>query len=229
MRVPGGGTDHRNQLQARGLSWRAYMENMASPCLHPALDTPDQTQTAKPGNQYAARHNPFIYFHSIIDTPAGAANDVALTELPADLAHYATTPNYVFITPNLCHDGHDSPCVDGEPGGLVSADGFLRKWVPQILASPAYQRDGLLLILFDEADFSGSNADASACCNELPGPNSPLPGIIGPGGGRVGAVVLSKYVRPATVVTTPYNHYSICGPSRIFSLCLTLATPISPA
>jgi hypothetical protein len=200
-----------NQLAAHHLSWRAYMEDMSEPCLHPALNTVDPTQTAKPGNQYAARHNPFVYFHSIIDGPACAANDVPLTQLPVDLKHYATTPNYVFITPNLCHDGHDSPCVDGEPGGLVSADAFLQQWVPQILNSPAFKQDGLLLILFDEAEFSGTSEDASACCNELPGPNSPLPGIAGPGGGRVGAVVLSKFVRAGTVVTTPYNHYSLLG------------------
>jgi hypothetical protein len=185
------------------------MEDMPAPCTHPALNTQDQTQTAKPGDQYAARHNPFVYFHSIIDGAACSANDVPLAQLPIDLKRYATTPNFVFITPNLCHDGHDSPCVDGEPGGLVSADAFLQKWVPQILNSPAYQRDGLLLILFDEAEFSGSNADASACCNEIPGPNSPLPGIAGPGGGLVGAVVLSRYVRPGTITTTPYNHYSM--------------------
>jgi hypothetical protein len=198
-----------DQLTARQLTWRGYMEDMPAPCTHPALNTQDQTQTAKPGDQYAARHNPFVYFHSIVDGPTCAENDVPLTQLPIDLAYYAATPNYVFITPNLCHDGHDSPCVNGEAGGLVSADAFLRQWVPQILASPAYQRDGLLLILFDEAEFSGSNPDSSACCNEIPGPNSPLPGITGPGGGRVGAVILSKFVRPGTLVTTPYNHYSL--------------------
>lgn len=198
-----------DQLEAHQFTWRGYMEDMPAPCTHPALNTQDQTQTAKPGDQYAARHNPFVYFHSIVDGPACSANDVPLTQLPIDLKQYATTPNYVFITPNLCHDGHDSPCVDGEPGGLVSADAFLKKWVPQILNSPAYQRDGLLLILFDEAEFSASNADASACCNEIPGPNSPLPGIAGPGGGLVGAVVLSRYVRPGTITTTPYNHYSM--------------------
>lgn len=96
-----------NQLQAHGLTWRGYMEDMTSPCLHPTLNTQDQFQTAKPGNQYAARHNPFLYFHAIVDTPACAANDVPLTQLPTDLTHYSTTPNYVFITPNLCHDGHD--------------------------------------------------------------------------------------------------------------------------
>jgi hypothetical protein len=198
-----------DQLAANQLTWRGYMEDMSQPCLHPALNTQDQTQTAKVGDQYAARHNPFVYFHSIIDTPSCVANDVPLTQFAADLQQQATTPNYVFITPNLCHDGHDSPCVDGEPGGLVSADAFLRQWVPQILSSPAYQHDGLLLILFDESEFGASNADTTACCNELPGPNSPVPGITGPGGGRVGALVLSKFVRPGTVVTTPYNHYSI--------------------
>ena len=40
------------------------------------------------------------------------------------------------ITPNLCHDGHDAPCVDGEPGGLASADEWLKKWVPAITESP---------------------------------------------------------------------------------------------
>src|SRR5215813_9658713 len=156
-----------DQLAARQLTWRGYMEDMPAPCAHPALNTQDRTQTAQPGDQYAARHNPFVYFHSIIDGPA-CANVVPLTQLFGDLQRYETTPNYVFITPNLCHDGHDSPCVDGEPGGLVSIDGFLQQWVPQILKSPAYKRDGLLLILFDEAEFSGQNADASACCNELP-------------------------------------------------------------
>ena len=198
-----------DQLTAHQLTWRAYMEDMPAPCAHPGLNTQDQTQKAQPGNQYASRHNPFVYFHSIIDGLSCATNDVPLTQLPVDLTQAVTTPNYVFITPNLCHDGHDSPCVDSEPGGLVSADAFLQQWVPQILASPAYQQDGLLMILFDEAEFSVPNADTTACCNELPGPNSPLPGITGPGGGRVGAVVLSKFVRPGTLVTTPYNHYSV--------------------
>ncbi len=35
------------------------------------------------------------------------------------------------------------------------------------------------------------------------------PGSSGPGGGRVGAVVLSRFVRPGTVSAVPYNHYSL--------------------
>jgi hypothetical protein len=35
-----------------------------------------------------------------------------------------------------------------------------------------------------------------------------LPGVIGPGGGRVGAVLLSPFIQPGTVSAVPYNHYS---------------------
>ena len=53
-------------------------------------------------------------------------NDVDFSHLATDLASVATTPNLSFITPNVCHDGHDSPCVDGEPGGLWPALGWLQ-------------------------------------------------------------------------------------------------------
>jgi hypothetical protein len=158
------------------------------------------------GDEYAARHNPFVYFHSVIDSPACAQRDVPLDALTGDLAHESTTPNLTYVTPSLCDDGHDSPCVDGRPGGLASADAFLRAWVPPILASPAYRHDGLLVITFDEAD---GVTDSAACCGEGAGPNTPLPGITGPGGGRVGALVLSPYVDPNSWNDTGYNHYGL--------------------
>ena len=155
-----------NQLAEAGKSWRAYMEDMGNDpqresvtCGHAALGARDPTQHAEApsasvplGDQYAARHNPFVYFHAIIDSPTCAANVVNLERLRHDLKSAKRTPNFVFISPNLCNDGHDAPCRNGEPGGLRSADAFLRKWVPIIVASPAYRRDGLLLITFDEGD-----------------------------------------------------------------------------
>jgi phosphatidylinositol-3-phosphatase len=200
-----------DQLEGRGLTWKGYMEDMGNDpkresgtCGHPALNTQDKTQAAEVGDQYASRHDPFVYFHSIID--GGACNNVVnLSRLPGDLQSTATTPNLVYITPNLCDDGHDSPCVDGRPGGLVSANAWLQTWVPQILASPAYKNDGMLVVSFDEAGVS----DTSACCGEGPGPNAALPGLTGPGGGRTGAVVLSRWVRPGSSNNTGYNHYSL--------------------
>jgi phospholipase C len=196
-----------DQLQSAGRTWKGYMEDMGTPCRHPALNSRDDTQQARPGDQYAARHNPFVYFHSIIDSPGCAANDVPLDRLDADLASASTTPNYAFITPNLCHDGHDTPCVDGQPGGLASADEFLKTWVPKLMSSPAWAEGSLLVVTFDEAE----NADATACCGELPGYNTPNPGgpTPGPGGGRTGAVLISQYIRPGTTNATPYNHYSL--------------------
>ena len=127
---------------------------------------------------------------------------VNLEALKTDLTRLDTTPNFAYIVPNLCHDGHDAPCRSGEPGGLVSADEFLREWVPRILASPAFKQDGLLVITFDEG------TDGAACCGEQPLPGGPLPGQWGPGGGRIGAVLLSPMIAPGTVSNVEYNHYA---------------------
>jgi hypothetical protein len=195
-----------DQLEAKGLSWRGYMEDMKTTCRHPVIGARDDTQSAAVGDQYAARHNPFVYFHSIIDRPTCAQNDVPLDRLQGDLAKASSTPNYVFITPNLCNDAHDDPCVDGAPGGLVSADQFLRSYVPLITGSPAYRKDGLLVVTFDE-----SESGAEDCCNEPTGPNTPNNGgpDAGNGGGRTGSVLLSRYVRPGVANDTPYNHYAL--------------------
>jgi hypothetical protein len=204
-----------DQLLTRHFTWKGYMEDIGnSPtepttCRHPAIDTQDDTQQAKAGDEYAARHNPFVYFHSIIDSPVCAKNVVGLDQLARDLRATSTTPNVSYITPNLCDDGHDAPCVDGRPGGLVSADAWLAVWIPKILASPAFRHDGMLVVTFDEAELESSSADATSCCGEGPGPNSPLPGIIGMGGGRVGAVVVSRWTRPGRVNATAYNHYGL--------------------
>jgi phosphatidylinositol-3-phosphatase len=210
---PAGVKTIADQLTAKGLTWGGYMQDMgADPtretatCGHPAVGSPDKTQAATAKDQYATRHDPFVYFHSIIDTPACAANVVNLDRLDGDLASASTTPNYTFITPDLCNDGHDASCADGGPGGLPAADAFLQTWVPKITASPAYQRGGLLMIVFDEG-----SGDSTACCNEQSGPNTPAAGgqSGGPGGGRTGAVFLSPFITPGSTTTTAYNHYSL--------------------
>jgi phosphatidylinositol-3-phosphatase len=211
---PSGVSTIADQMTAAGLTWRDYNEDMgadptreASECGHPGINSVDNTQKATADDEYATRHDPFVYFHSIIDDTALCDSHVVnLSLLPHDLSSAADTPNYVFITPDLCDDGHDSPCANGQPGGLAQADAFLRQWVPQITSSPAFtQQHGLLIITFDEA----ATSDTSSCCGEIPGPDSPEPGINGPGGGDVGAVLLSPCIAPGTVSTVPYNHYTM--------------------
>ena len=232
-----------DQVTEVGKTWRAYMGDMgndpsreSATCGHPTLGTVDMTQSAeKPsaalpnGDQYATRHNPFVYFHSIIDSSACQAGVVNLNQLPADLKSEESTPNFVFVTPNLCDDGHDAPCVTGAPGGLVSADAFLRKWIPMIQASDAYRHDGLIIVTFDEGGFTLSANPAGGfviafqgqtCCSEQPGPNLgsyPQSSTFGPytlsfgsyGGDRTGAVLLSPLLKAGTVSNVPFNHYSM--------------------
>ncbi len=202
-----------NQLSDSHHTWGAYMEDMGNPCEHPQLGYPDGTEVARVNDQYATKHNPFVYFHSIIDDRKLCANDKSLASLESDLKTLATTPNLVFVTPNLCNDAHDAHCVGapaGEVDGLAAADRFLQKWVPLIMKSPAYQRDGMLVITFDESQMRQNvKADFDKCCGEQPGPNVTLPGLNGPGGGLIGAVIVSPYVSPGSHSSQEYNHYSL--------------------
>ena len=231
-------------------AWRAYDQDMGNTpardggapdptggtdCGHPAIGATDTAEVATPSDQYTTRHNPFVWFHSIIDNTAECdANVVPLGTLgpngtPSPAGHLAsdlksekTTPRFGFITPNLCDDGHDGTCAGpnstgGHAGGLTGADEFLRAWMPLILSSPAYKHgDMLVVITFDESDVGGAGA-ANACCNEQPGPNTHAPGDAGdssdgeaPGGGQIGALLLNpKYVVAGSTDTTgSYNHYS---------------------
>ena len=212
-----------NQLSAAGRSWAAYLQDMGNApardttvatargpaCGHPATWAIDHTQKAAQGDQYAARHDGFTFFRSVTGNQAYCdAHILSFRPLPGDLTRASTTPAFSWISPNLCDDGHDAPCVTGAPGGLAQADAFLSQWVPTIMAAPAYRDGGLILITFDEG------SDSAACCGEASGfspdhPNVPLPGKNGPGGGRIGTVVLSPLIRPGTVSTVNYNHYSL--------------------
>lgn len=192
------------QLSDAGKTWKGYMEDMGTPCRHPEPGARDNAQNAKIDDQYATRHNPFVYFTSITSSPDCQNNVVDYTNLATDLHSAATTPNLAYISPNLCHDGHDSPCVDGAPGGLESADAWLKEEIPAILNSPAYRQDGALVITFDEADGNQT------------GPSG-LPG--GTAGGLIGALVLSPFTTPGTSTGTMYNHYSLLATIEdIFSL-----------
>lgn len=220
-----------NQMSAKGLTWKAYAEDMGNDpkrdgttetklgpaCGHPKLGGVDYTDNTEPANDsYATRHNGFMYFKSVIGNQAYCdAHVQTIDRLVPDLASTATTPNLSFVTPNTCNDAHDIPkCQNGEKGGLSKADAWLEKWIPRITGSPAYAEGGMVVITFDE---SGDDDDATSCCGEVESsglddpshPNVNQPGLYGAGGGKIGAVVLSPFVRPGTHSAAPYNHYSL--------------------
>lgn len=195
-----------DQLSASRRSWRAYVEDLdkappgptgAPPrttCRHPESNGPDDTLRARVGDGYATRHNPFVYFHSLLDLGDCDANDGSLAELEDDLRSASDTPSLSFVAPNLCNDGTESPCVDGSPGGLAAADAFLATWVPKILASPAYRADGLLVVAF--AGDVTPPADPAAA----PPADAPV---------RNGALLVSRYATAGAAAVTEYDPYSV--------------------
>jgi hypothetical protein len=130
-------------IEASGRTWRAYEEDMPSPCFVGSTLS------------YAQKHDPFIYFDPIrTDSQRCKAGIVPLTQLDSDLAS-GKLPNYVFVMPNMCNSGHDCD--------LGTVDGWLGKWVAAVLSSPAYDDHTLIVLTWDEGQgFHG-------CCG-LPNP-----------------------------------------------------------
>lgn len=195
-----------DQLSASRRNWKAYVEDLdrgpapapgvapKATCRHPASNAADDTLRARAGDGYATRHNPFVYYHSLLDLGDCDANDGSLAGLEDDLKSAKDTPNLAYIAPNLCNDGTESPCVDGTPGGLAAADAFLATWVPKILASPAYRADGLLIVAF--AGDVTPPADQAA----PPAADAPV---------RNGALLVSKYAQAGGTAGTAYDPYAV--------------------
>jgi hypothetical protein len=218
-----------DQLDARGVSWRAYMENMdAQPgtrarCSTPFTTGPDPAIRYEKDPNYKDKHNPWAYYHATFDStkycerhvvPLGyfTAPGHMQGQLFHDLRNVRTTPQYSYLTPDQCHDGHDA-CASNGNSQLAGADQFLKVVVPAIQASPAYKEDGLIVILFDEGSTN------LQCCGEKKAPNLSLtenngypvpdPGPYGDGGGQTGAILLSPFVTPNSVdAVNRFNHYS---------------------
>jgi hypothetical protein len=192
---PGGGRSIADQLTDNHVTWGAYMESMATPCQHPsATSLSDPYQTG-----YATRHDPFVYYPPIVENTARCDAHVRPYSELARALPTGKVPNYVFITPNTCDDGHDSPCANGQTGGLPAADRWLRANVPLILNSPAYRDNGALFITSDEA----STSDTSGCCATGTGSNGTN------GGGRVGLLMLSPLARAGHATDAFYDHNAL--------------------
>ena len=125
--LPAGGLGA--QLDSAGIEWRAYMEGMTNGCYRSPYP-------------YALKHNPFAYYGS-----ACPSQVVPFSQFAADLS--ATTPRFAWITPDECHNGHD--CSN------AVSDAWLSKTVPPILASTAWQDNGVLLITWDEGEDSANS------------------------------------------------------------------------
>ncbi len=211
-----------SSLDAAGKSWKIYSEGMAGvlgtggDCLHQTdPDLPDVYQG--PGsNGYATRHNPAMWFDSVIDDGSYCdAHSVDYTQLATDDRSGSTLPTFSFVEPDTCHDGHDDTSTGclGDPEGATAPDGVaaLDAWlgdgkrgdpgfVSQLLNSRGWRSgNNLLVITFDEALATGAGSDASGCtsCHD------------GSDGGRIGALFIGTGVRAGYVSTYVGDHYGL--------------------
>ncbi len=118
------------ELVNAGKTWKSYTESLPSPGYLGANS-----------GFYLRHHNPFTYLSDVQNDATQAANIVPFTQFATDLANDAL-PQYSFISPNTMDDAHD--------GTLADADAWLQTNIAPLLANPAFQTSGLLIITFDE-------------------------------------------------------------------------------
>jgi phosphatidylinositol-3-phosphatase len=155
------------ELKSAGQSWKCYAE-----------DLPAAGYTGNDVYPYMRHHNPFSYFSDVLNDDAEAANMVPFSQFPSDLAN-GTLPNFSFILPNALDDAHD--------GTLAQADLWLKQNIQPLLASATFQKDGLLVITFDEAADSDTEH----------------------GGGHIATVIVSPKANTGFQSSTFYQHASV--------------------
>jgi hypothetical protein len=188
-----------DQIEGSGRTWKAYMQSLS-------LCTTKLDHAC--GDQlYERKHNPFVSFADVQSSPARMANIVDLSRLNGDLASGAV-PNYVWISPDQCHDMHGrstaGDCNFGNIQGLIrTGDTFLSNTVGAIMASPAWNGNSVIFVTWDESDFTGSGdfgfGDESGCCDA----------VANHGGGHVVTLVISHSDHSARTSNVAYNHFSM--------------------
>jgi hypothetical protein len=129
-------------LENAGISWKTYQEGITG------TDCPLTVR-----GRYAPKHNPFVYFDDLTDavnpqSPHCIEHVRPYPELADDLAA-GDVAQYNFITPDQCHDMHDSSgCETGD--SILNGDLWLSREIPKILQSDAFINGGALFITWDE-------------------------------------------------------------------------------
>lgn len=162
-------------IEASGRTWKTYQEDMENPC---GLGSQDD-------HEYVQQHNPFVYFNPIrLDKARCQRSVVPLDSLEDDIKA-GTLPNFIFITPNMCHNAHDCK--------LIVTDAWLMELLDRLI--PALQKESsnyLIVLNWDEGKDNGS------CC-----------GLPKAAGGRIAVVLISPLVKNHFQDSTPYTHYSL--------------------
>ncbi len=155
------------ELVKAGKNWKSYAESLPSP-----------GYLGGDSGTYVRRHNPFTYLSDVQSDSSQAANVVPFTQFATDLGKGAL-PQYSFIVPDLMDDAHD--------GTLAQADAWLKANIAPLIADPAFQSSGLLIITFDEGDQTDLNH----------------------GGGQVATLIIGSKAKQGFQSKTVYQHQSV--------------------
>jgi phosphatidylinositol-3-phosphatase len=154
-------------LLTAGKTWKSYAEGL-----------PSIGYTGGDTGSYVRHHNPFTYFSDVLNSSVEKLNLVPFTQFANDLNNNQL-PNFSFVVPNLNDDAHN--------GTLAQADGWLQTHIAPLLNNAAFQQDGILIILFDEA----LTSDATH------------------GGGHVAFVMVGPGVKKGFKSTALYQHQNL--------------------
>jgi len=219
-------------LESAGLSWKAYMED-----IRPDAKTDEYAPVGSDGKVvaklYAQKHNPFMYFSTVRDNPARMERIVPYDALARDLAA-GTAPTFAWITPNQCHDMHGISPASAEKVHIPDCayvrtgldhkvirlgDAWLSDTVATIRNSPAWAEGAVILIVWDEDDYTGfGGLDGSPI-----GRNGVLLG-----GSRTPLIVVTHSDVAPLKIDVPFNHYyTLRAIQDLFDLdCLELSCDI---
>jgi hypothetical protein len=116
-------------LAAAGKTWKTYAEDLPYPGF-----------TGGGSGRYAKKHDPFLYFRDVADSPRRRDRVVPFTRLARDLRRHRL-PSFSLLIPNLCDDMHDCSVATG--------DAWLKAHVVPLLHSREL-RGGVVFVVFDE-------------------------------------------------------------------------------
>ncbi|KAG6860741.1 hypothetical protein C0995_008005 [Termitomyces sp. Mi166 len=144
-------------LEDKGISWAEYQEDMPFTGF-----TEFQFLNPSGANDYVRKHNPLVIFESVNKDHRRLANIKNFTLFEQDLAHDAL-PQWMFITPNMTNDGHDT--------NVTFAGQWARGFLEPLLENPNFNsKDTLIILTFDEngTDDQPNNVFAVLLGNAVP-------------------------------------------------------------
>jgi len=203
-----------DQLRARGLTWKAYMESLPQAgSLAARWPTSEHPVPGMPAQMYAAKHNGFLSFLSVQRDDDRAQKIVDFQQFDRDLSR-GQMPNYAHIVPNQCNDMHGrdagpnvpADCVKSNTDALIArGDRVIGKVVQSIMNSALWSAsaNAAVVITFDENDKEGRQGADQGCCATDPTSSANF------GGGRIPTIVITNHGPRGRIDDTPYNHYSL--------------------